>query len=41
MSHKKFQHFTKWFDIFIRAKTNLQKKKGKIKQKIGKSLPGA
>src|ERR1041385_4824922 len=38
MSHKKFQHFIKWFDIFIRAKTNMQKKKGKIKQKIkGKS----
>src|ERR1041384_1101537 len=34
MSHKKFQHFIKWFDIFIRAKTNMQKKKGKIKQKI-------
>src|ERR1041385_3809837 len=34
MSHKKFQHFIKWFDIFIRAKTNMQKMKGKIKQKI-------
>src|ERR1041385_4261783 len=34
MPHKKFQHFIKWFDIFIRAKTNMQKKKGKIKQKI-------
>src|ERR1041385_2462956 len=34
MSHKKFQHFIKWFDFFIRAKTNMQKKKGKIKQKI-------
>src|ERR1041385_1798911 len=34
MPHKKFQHFIKWFDIFIRAKTNIQKKKGKIKQKI-------
>src|ERR1041385_4917988 len=33
MSHKKFQHFIKWFDIFMRAKTNMQKKKGKIKQK--------
>src|ERR1041385_4713157 len=34
MPHKKFQHFIKWFGIFIRAKTNMQKKKGKIKQKI-------
>src|ERR1041385_5871457 len=34
MSHKKFQHFIKWFDIFIRARTNIKKKKGKIKQKI-------
>src|ERR1041385_4113577 len=34
MSHKKFQHFINWFGIFIRAKTNMQKKKGKIKQKI-------
>src|ERR1041385_3121180 len=34
MPHKKFQHFIKWFDIFIRAKTNMQKMKGKIKQKI-------
>src|ERR1041385_5146750 len=42
MSDKKFQHFIKWFDIFIRAKTNMQKKKGKIKQKIKeKTLPGA
>src|ERR1041385_257688 len=42
MPHKKFQHFIKWFGIFIRAKTNMQKKKGKIKQKIKeKTLPGA
>src|ERR1041385_8828604 len=42
MSHKKFEHFIKWFDIFIRAKTNMQKKKGKIKQKIiRKDLPVA
>src|ERR1041385_541441 len=42
MPHKKFQHFIKWFDIFIRAKTNIQKKKGKIKQKRKrKSLPVA
>src|ERR1041385_7587116 len=44
MSHKKFQHFINWFDIFIRAKTNMQKKKGKIKHKIkGKAYlaPGA
>src|ERR1041385_8532155 len=34
MSHKNFQHFINWFDIFIRAKTNIKKKKGKIKQKI-------
>src|ERR1041385_2670471 len=34
MSHKKFQHFIKWFGIFIRAKTNMQKNKGKIKQKL-------
>src|ERR1041385_3214946 len=33
MPHKKLQHFIKWFDIFIRAKTKLQKKKGKIKQR--------
>src|ERR1041385_1952132 len=38
MPHKKFQHFIKWFDIFIRAKTNIQKKKGKIKQKNRKIL---
>ena len=38
LPHKKFHHFIKWFDIFIRAKTNIKKKKGKIKQKIkGKS----
>src|ERR1041385_5146220 len=42
MSHKKFQHFINWFGIFIRAKTNMQKKKGKIKQKIKeKDLPVA
>ena len=42
MPHKKFQHFIKWFDIFIRAKKNMQKKKGKIKQKIKeKDLPDA
>src|ERR1041385_3547370 len=42
MPHKKFQHFIKWFDIFIRTKTNIQKKKGKIKQKKKrKSLPVA
>src|ERR1041385_3053737 len=34
MSHKNFQHFINWFDIIIRAKTNIKKKKGKIKQKI-------
>src|ERR1041385_3510007 len=34
MSHKKFQHFIKCFDVFIKAKTNIKKKKGKIKQKI-------
>src|ERR1041384_1101534 len=42
MSHKKFQHFIKWFNIFIRAKKNIKKKKGMFKQKIKrKSLPGA
>src|ERR1041385_5880749 len=25
--HKKFQHFIKWFDIFIRTKTNIKKKR--------------
>src|ERR1041385_5821192 len=40
MSHKKFQHFINWFGIFIRAKTNMQKNKGKIKQKFKKkNLP--
>src|ERR1041385_817726 len=42
MSHKKFQHFINWFGIFIRAKTNMQKKKGKFKQKIKEeNLPDA
>src|ERR1041385_679232 len=39
MPHKKFQHFIKWLDIFIRAKTNIQKKKGKIKQKFKTERP--
>src|ERR1041385_247072 len=38
--HKKFQHFTKWFDIcFIRTKTNInKKKKGKINQRKKEKL---
>ena len=39
MPHKKIQHFIKWFDIFIRAKTNIQKKKGKTKQKFKTEKP--
>src|SRR4051812_34821875 len=36
--HKSFQHLIKWFGIFIRAKTNYRKQKGKIKQKNSEKL---
>ena len=40
--HKSFQHLIKWFGIFLSEPKQIQKKKGKIKQKrIRKTLPVA
>src|ERR1041385_1051809 len=40
--HKSFQHLIKWFGVFLSEPKQIQKKKGKIKQKrIRKTLPVA